>query len=57
MEKYQDRVLNPKSGGPFFEKRVREFKYAQQNYLRDPSAVEALHRTYAALRASNQQPL
>jgi len=49
MEKYLDRVVNPKRGSPFFEKKVREFKYGQQNYLRNRSAVEALHRVYAAM--------
>ncbi len=49
MEKYQDRVLNPKSGSPFFEKRAREFKYGQQNYLLDLSVVDALHRLYALI--------
>jgi len=49
MEKYQDRVLNPKSGSPFFQRRARRFKYARQNYLLDPSVVETLHRIYAAI--------
>lgn len=55
MEKYQDRVLNPKPGGQIFEKKVRKFDYARQNYLLNSSIIETFHRIYAVIREHRQK--